>query len=100
MAHINIKPSLENSAPLHSRANESISGQQIEKQAPVTRDCQRQHVQDMVLLYGEKPWSTRMKEVSLLEKTEMHMFWWVVSITIQDKIRNETTREQLEVIND
>ena len=52
-----------------------------------------------VMLYGAETWSTRVKEVRLLEKTEMRMLRWIMGVSLRDRIRSEDIRAKLGVVN-
>ena len=50
-----------------------------------------------VLLYGAETWTPRVKEIRLIQKTEMRMLRWIMGVTLHDKKRNEDIRRQLGV---
>ena len=49
-----------------------------------------------ILLYGAECWTVRKKE-NMLEKMEMRIFRRITAVTLQDRLRSENIRNQLDI---
>ena len=52
-----------------------------------------------VMLYGAESWTVKKKDIDLLERTEMKMLRRLKGVTLRDKIRSESIRNDLGVMS-
>ena len=51
-----------------------------------------------VLMYGSETWALRRKEEAKLERTEMRMLRWIMSISLLERLENDEIRRRAGVV--